>query len=246
MSNGVNVKVIKPPTPKVTFGTIFKPSKAFLHKTWLKQVTIALLIWISANLGVILLSVFLAIVEPVDYPSSAKLISTWLTPVNYWTIGLNLLWLVPTILLTPIYIRSIEYSVKAESGETMPEIYVKKGIFTITRNHVPFRTITNISSQAGIFDRLFGIGSVHIETAGYSGQDQRGPEENMEGIVFYEEVRDFILKELRKLTAPYVTTTEPVIEKKPVPVVHSVNDELLDTLQEIKGLLKEIRDTKQP
>ena len=245
MSNGVNVKVIKPPTPKVTFGTIFKPSKAFLHKSWLKQVTFAFLLWVGVNVGVILMSNFLSIVEPVDYPSSSQLISTWLTPINYWTIGLNLLWLVPTILLTPIYIRSIEYSVKAESGETMPEIYVKKGIFTITRNHVPFRTITNISSQAGIFDRLFGIGSVHIETAGYSGQDQRGPEENMEGIVFYEEVRDFILNELRKLTTPYVTTTEPVIEKKSTATVHSVNDELLGTLQEIKALLKDIRDKQQ-
>lgn len=245
MSNGVNVKVIKPPTPKVTFGTIFKPSKAFLHKTWLKQVTVAFLLWIGANAGLILMSNFLAIVEPVDYPSSAQLISTWLGPINYWTIALDLLWLVPAVLFTPIYIRSIEYSVKAESGETMPEIYVKKGIFTITRNHVPFRTITNISSQAGIFDRLFGIGSVHIETAGYSGQDQRGPEENMEGIVFYEEVRDFILNELRKLTLPYVTTTEPIFEKKPAYDIHTVNEKLLDTLQEIKALLTEIKDTKQ-
>jgi uncharacterized membrane protein YdbT with pleckstrin-like domain len=245
MSNGVNVKVIKPPTPKVTFGTIFKPSKAFLHKSWLKQVSVAVLIWISANLGVVFLSNFLSIVEPIDYPSSAQLLSTWLVPVNYWVLGIDLLWLVPTILLTPIYIRSIEYSVKAESGETMPEIYVKKGIFTITRNHVPFRTITNISSQAGIFDRMFGIGSVHIETAGKSGQDQSGPEENMEGIVFYEEVRDFILKELRKLTVPYVTTTEPMIENKPLPVPVSVNDELVGTLRDIKVLLKEIRDTKQ-
>jgi len=244
MSNGVNVKVIKPPTPKVTFGTIFKPSKSFLHKTWLKQVTVAFLVWIGTNAGVILMSNFLSIVEPVDYPSSAQLISKWLGPVNIWTIGLQLLWLVPAILITPIYIRSIEYSVKAESGETMPEIYVKKGIFTITRNHVPFRTITNISSHAGIFDRMFGIGSVHIETAGYSGQDQRGPEENMEGVVFYEEVRDFILKELRKLTEPYVTTTEPVFEKKPAHDRQTANEELLGILQEIRALLKDIRDSQ--
>ena len=241
MSNGVNVKVIKPPTPKVTFGTIFKPSKAFLHKTWLKQVTVALMVWIFANAGLYMMSYFLPIVEPVDFPSSSQLISDWLGPLNMWTIGLQLLWLVPSILITPIYIKSIEYSVKAESGETMPEIYVKKGIFTITRNHVPFRTITNISSHAGIFDRMFGIGSVHIETAGYSGQDQRGPEENMEGIVFYEELRDFILQELRKLTEPYVTTTEPIVRRKPISKSQTVNDELVDTLQEIRALLKDMR-----
>ncbi|NIO19455.1 MAG: PH domain-containing protein, partial [Candidatus Aenigmarchaeota archaeon] len=93
----------------------------------------------------------------------------------------------------------------------MPEIYVKKGLINITRKHVPFRTVTNISSRAGPFDRLFGIGTVEIETAGYSGPKSgafSGPEEKIEGIVFYEEVRDFILAELRKFRAPYTTTTE--------------------------------------
>ena len=128
---------------------------------------------------------------------------------------------------------------KAETGETMPEIYVKRGVFTITRKHVPFRTITNISSKAGLFDRLFGIGSVHIETAGYSGSNQTGPEVKLEGIVFYEEVRDFILNELRKFKAPYVIGTEvvPRIEE-PVPKTEGLDDEILITLREIRDILK--------
>jgi len=121
----------------------------------------------------------------------------------------------------------------------MPEIYVKRGVATITRKHVPFRTITNISSKAGIFDRLFNIGSVHIETAGYSGSHQAGPEVKLEGIVFYEEVRDFILNELRKFKAPYVTGTEvvPRIEE-PVPRTEGLDDEILITLREIRDILK--------
>ncbi len=121
----------------------------------------------------------------------------------------------------------------------MPEVYVKKGVLTITRKHVPFRTITNISSRAGPFDRLFGIGSVHIETAGYSGSQQRGPEVKLEGIVFYEEVRDFILNELRKFKAPYVTGTEVVHPiEEPVPRTEGLDDEILITLREIRDLLK--------
>jgi hypothetical protein len=47
------------------------------------------------------------------------------------------------------------------------------------------------------FDRLFGIGNVSIKTAGFSGANQVGPEEKLEGIMFHGEVRDFILAELR-------------------------------------------------
>jgi len=190
-------------------------------------------------LGFIGLSIIAASVEPENYPNAIQHINTWIGPVNFWTIALNLIWLIPVLIYTPFYIRSIEYSVKAETGETMPEVYVKKGIITITRKHVPFRTITNISSRAGPFDRLFGIGSVHIETAGYSGSKQKGPEIKVEGIVFYEEVRDFILNELRKLKTPYATGTEvayPVEE--PVPRIEGLDDEILITLREIRDILK--------
>ncbi len=34
----------------------------------------------------------------------------------------------------------------------MPEVYVKQGVVTVPQKHVPFRTITNISSKAGPFD----------------------------------------------------------------------------------------------
>ena len=239
MGKEVKGKVIKPPIGKVTSGKVFKPSKAFLHKERMKGITAAVAIWWGAILGLVLLSYFLAFAEPVDYPSAKLLINTWMGPLNYWMMVLNLIWLIPALIIQPFYVNSIEYSVKAESGETMPEIYVKRGIVTVTRKHVPFRTITNIASNAGPFDRLFGIGSVNIETAGFSGANQSGPEEKLEGIVFYEEVRDFILNELRKFRDPYVTGTEVVLPvEEPVPRGPGLDDEMLITLREIRDLLK--------
>lgn len=164
-------------------------------------------------------------------------------PINFWTIIPNLIWLIPALILYPYYFKSLEYSVKAKSGDTMPEIYSKRGILTITRKHIPFRTITNISSRAGPFDRFFNIGSVHIETAGYSGTNQSGPEEKISGIVFYEEVRDFILKELRKFKTPYTTGTEigyPIEE--PVPREEGLDDEILITLREIRDILRKTQN----
>jgi len=188
----VKEKVIKPPIKRITSGKIFKPSKAFLHKNLFQTVFLAVIFWLTVVLGFIGASFLGAVVEPESIPNAIQHINTWIIPVNFWAIVINLVWLIPVLIFIPFEFRSIEYSVKAETGETMPEIYVKRGVFTITRKHVPFRTITNISSRAGLFDRLFGIGSVHIETAGYSGSNQTGPEVKLESIVFYEEVQGTI------------------------------------------------------
>lgn len=245
MEKDIKEKVIKPPIKRVTSGKIFKPSKAFLHKNLLQPVVLAFTIWLIVFLGFIGASFIGAAVEPEDIPSAIQHINTWIVPVNFWTIVVNLVWLIPLLIYIPFEFRSIEYSVKAETGETMPEIYVKRGVVTVTRKHVPFRTITNISSKAGVFDRLFNIGSVHIETAGYSGSHQAGPEVKLEGIVFYEEVRDFILNELRKFKTPYVTGTEvvPRIEE-PVPATAGLDDEILITLREIRDILKNQKTQK--
>ena len=245
MEKDIKEKVIKPPIKRVTSGKIFKPSKAFLHKNLLQPIVLAITIWLIVIICFLGGSFIGAVVEPEDIPSAIQHINTWIVPISFWPIIINLVWLIPLLIYIPFEFRSIEYSVKAETGETMPEIYVKRGVITVSRKHVPFRTITNISSKAGVFDRLFNIGSVHIETAGYSGSHQTGPEVKLEGIVFYEEVRDFILNELRKFKAPYVTGTEvvPRIEE-PVPRTEGLDDEILITLREIRDLLKNQKPQK--
>lgn len=166
----------------------------------------------------------------------------WLT-LNVWYLIITAIWLIPALIIVPIYLRSIEYSVISEEGTTSREIFVKKGIINITRKHVPFRTITNISSRAGLFDRLFGIGAIEIETAGYSGTTQSA-EEKLEGITFYEELRDFILRELRKFKDPYVTGTEIVhpVEQPFSQSDESIEDEILLVLREIRDLLRKERE----
>jgi membrane protein YdbS with pleckstrin-like domain len=230
-------KVIRPPVKQITSGKTFKPSQKYMHKMLAQSVLTFTLIWLSI-IGSLIFTAYMVALDPAN-PSATQIINDYWLPTNLWTIITNLFWFIPAIVLTPPYVKSIEYSVKAESGDTMPEIYSKRGIFTITRRHVPFRTITNISSTAGPLDRLFKIGSVHIETAGYSGASQKGPEETLSGIVFYEEVRDFILVELRKFKEPYVTGTEVVYPKEEsVPRMPGLDDEILTTLREIRDILR--------
>ncbi|MFQ6125456.1 MAG: PH domain-containing protein [Candidatus Heimdallarchaeota archaeon] len=170
----------------------------------------------------------------------AELEKYWM-PVNQVVWIIHLIWLIPLVILSILYVNRIEYSVITETGEAMPEIYVKKGLLNITRKHVPFRTITNISSRAGPFDRLFGIGTIEIETAGFSGQKSGafgGPEEKIEGVVFYEEVRDFILTELRRYRTPYTTATEVVQPHEAVQRRTESDAEIIRTLREIRDILK--------
>lgn len=239
MSKGIETKIIKPPIQKVVSGKIFKPDRAYLHKLWAKNTAIGVTIWLGTLLATYLFIRGFYVIDPAEFGSALATMEVWMPIMSRWLIYGNLIWLIPALVMTPIYINSIEYSVISESGETMPEIYVKKGIITVTRKHVPFRTITNIASKIGPFDRLFGVGNVSIETAGYSGSSQQGPEEKLEGIIFHEEVRDFILRELRKFRTPFTTTTEPDGKlEEPVPRGPGLDDEMLITLREIRDLLK--------
>ena len=138
----------------------------------------------------------------------------------------------------------------------MPEIYTKRGIITITKRHVPFRTVVHVETRRGIFDRIMGIGNVLIETAGGStgGHPPSGllallvlklgigskSEERVEGIRFHQELRDFILREMRDLGS--------------TPSVHEHIDygkgrkriftnQTLEAFKEVRDALKETRGT---
>jgi hypothetical protein len=130
--------------------------------------------------------------------------------IVYWT--LTPFWLIPAIIWATLYVRSIEYGVAGWAGEAMPDIYQRKGIVTKVKKHTPLRNITYVRSRAGPFDRLFGIGSVIVETAGEEGSFQptgvitlilsalisrSSRETNIGGITFYEEIEGFIVRELR-------------------------------------------------
>ncbi|MBD3157593.1 MAG: PH domain-containing protein [Candidatus Lokiarchaeota archaeon] len=233
--------VIKPPLKRATSGKTFTPSSKFRNKLLTLAVSAAIALWALVILSWMGIA-YMVSTDPSENINYALYMQQWFIPANLYFWIFNLIWLIPAVIAIPLYVNSIEYSVMSESGEATPEIYVKKGIVNITRKHVPFRTITNISSRVGPIDRLFNIGNIEIQTAGFSGpKSSGGPEEKIEGIVFYEELRDYILHELRKLKAPYTTGTE-VVTRETEPL-----EELKGTRQqEMILLLREIRDSVAP
>jgi membrane protein YdbS with pleckstrin-like domain len=238
--------VIKPPMEDVTAGRIFKPDKRFYYKEWFGWIIVAVILWLIC-FGFLLLGAFIYMEDntsPWNWTVFYLIVVDVFPTLNLWFVVSMVFWWLPVAIAIPLYIRNIRYSVISKKGDRMPEIFVQKGLLNITKKHVPFRTITNISSRAGPVDRLFGIGTVEIQTAGFSGgpSGQGGPEEKIEGVVFYEEVRDYILQELRKFRDPYVTTTEVVLPREEdVPrLEESLDDEILITLREIRDVLGRI------
>jgi len=228
-----------PAMEKISSGKTFKPSKALRNKYWFIAILIAVGTWFMVIGSFYGLSYLISMDEGWNH---ATYIAQYLSVVNYWTVIFELVWFVPALIVIPVYINSIEYSVISETGEASPEVYVRKGIINITKKHVPFRTITNISSRAGIVDRLFRIGNVEIQTAGYSGGPggQAGPEEKLEGIMAYEKLADFVLGELRKFREPYTIGTEVVLpQKDSMPRMSgSLDNEILSAIEDIREILR--------
>ena len=111
---------------------------------------------------------------------------------------INLVWLIPVLLVIPPYYRSLQYEIHDD------EIIVRAGVITKTVKHIPFRTVTNLEVKQGPFDRLFGIGTLNIQTAGMGGTS--AAEESLGGLRNFQEVYDQVAAELRRYRAALAPT----------------------------------------
>jgi len=246
-------RVIRPPIEQITSGRVFKPTYAFIAKKMLKIGIIVVLIWVgiwALFLGLgnpIINEILLAISQPLEI----LVFLGWET-INLIYLGATLLVFTIGTTFVTIYVRRIEYSAIGWTGNSMPEIYTKRGIINITKRHVPFRTITHVQTRRGVFDRLMGIGTVRIETAGGSaGPPPSGllplifqklgggdkSEERVEGIRFHEELRDYILREMRHIgSSPSVhKDRKRIFTRQTLEAFKEVRDALKASQETVRG-----------
>jgi membrane protein YdbS with pleckstrin-like domain len=150
-----------------------------------------------------------------------------------------------SLLYIPIYVNSLVYAVGTESGET-EEIYQKRGIITKTETHTPLRNVTYASTNVGLFDRLFSIGSVSIQTAGGEGgaapagligllllRFRSGESLQIAGIHFYDKLHKHIVRCIREVgESPTIEPSKTMVSSK-----HGIRS------KEALELLHEIRET---
>jgi uncharacterized membrane protein YdbT with pleckstrin-like domain len=115
-------------------------------------------------------------------------------------------WILALVLVAPYY-HSLSYEIQDD------EVIVHVGVVTHSVKHVPYRTVTNITVRRDVLDRwFFGLGSLHIQTAGMSGQS--GAEEKLVGLSNVQEVYDLVVTQLRRFRggmAPTAAEVEPSV-----------------------------------
>ncbi|MHA2329000.1 MAG: PH domain-containing protein [Candidatus Hodarchaeales archaeon] len=212
-------------------GKSFYPLSAFRNKLILVTYTVLLVMAICAILfGWLLL--FFGQTDPGD---------EFLYFLRYGGPSVLVIYLFIITMLFPIIALMADYYtnvMKFTIDET--EVIVKKGLINKQVKHIPFRTIANVSSRYGPYDRLLGLGTVEIETAGKSGQ-QTGPEAKIEGIPNFNAVGDYILTKLRQFRTQYATTTEVAAEAPQLPPLplaeQDFHRQMLTEIREIKERL---------
>lgn len=182
---------------------VIHPLMKFLFKLWLDIISVGII--------VIVLIYF----------------SHWALLDNLLVFSIIVLIMIALMVIAFAYTKTMEFQIFSN------EVVVKKGVINRTEKHVPYRTVTNISTRFGFYDKIFGIGTVEIETAGKAGR-QSGPEEKIEGISNFVDIRNTVLEELRKFRSQYTTATEPDLTRSEDEITTSI----LNELKSIKTLLE--------
>jgi len=141
----------------------------------------------------------------------------------------TVVWILALLLAGPYY-SSLSYEVQDD------EVIVRVGIITHSVKHVPYRTVTNITVSRDILDRwFFGLGSLHIQTAGMSGKS--GAEEKLVGLPNVQEVYEMVVTELRRFRGGMAPTAAEV-EPGPLQASDETLTAILGEVRAIRGALE--------
>jgi uncharacterized membrane protein YdbT with pleckstrin-like domain len=195
-----------------------KPDKKLITKQWLTLFTISLLILIAA----LILQILIPLKKNV-YPEEVSII-VW--PIAFGVILLMWLISVPLIIL---WIKNLHYFIEDD------RVTIYKGILTKQQQNIPYRAITDFVLRRSLYDRLFGIGAIRIQTAGQS-HNGTGYEGQLSGLVNWEDLHQELRKQLRSIN--YKTEPTTVGTESSKPLTGDKTDLILEELRAIRKALE--------
>jgi uncharacterized membrane protein YdbT with pleckstrin-like domain len=139
--------------------------------------------------------------------------------------------LIVQLLIGPYY-RSLRYEIQDD------EVVVNAGIWTKSVKHVPYRTVTNMQVKRDVVDRLLGLGTLNIQTAGMSGQT--GAEEQLVGLSNVQEVYESVANELRRFRGGMAPTQADV----EVESAASLPRDLGEILAEVRAIRRSLEERR--
>ena len=134
---------------------------------------------------------------------------------------ISVMWIV-SLPLIHLWIKNLSYFIRDD------RITIQSGILTKKEKNIPYRSITDFVLVRGPFDRILGIGTIKVQTAG---QSTEGYEGNLSGLLDYKLLHADLREKLKFLhpISESATTSEPI--KQPN---DSVLIQILEELKEIR------------
>ena len=142
------------------------------------------------------------------------------------------LWLVIMILVAiwiPAAFKALEYTIDDDGVKMKGGVVWKKYVT------VPYSKITNVDITRGPLQRLFNIGTIHVQTAGAAGKQGEKAELKLAGIRDLEKVREVIIENIKDLNYP----VSGRLKKELLSGGETVSKDILNELRDIKDILKE-------
>ncbi len=168
---------------------------------------------------------------------------SWIAPISIYvllfesefalSLGLLLIPLLVSKVFVVYWIQRYYESVTYLLTES--EIVVTQGVWFRSKSIVPYNRVTNVEIHQGPVSRRFNVGTVSIQTAGYSKPSSsigRGAEAEIIYIENFEELKDIIRSFLGK-TRPVAVEAE----KETVPT-GNIDNQILDELKKIRRALE--------
>jgi len=141
-------------------------------------------------------------------------------------------WLVIMILVAiwiPAAFKALEYTIDDDGVKMSGGVVWKKYVT------VPYSKITNVDITRGPLQRLYNIGTIHVQTAGAAGKQGEKAELKLAGIRDLEKVREVIIENIKDLNYPGSGRMKKEISSGD----ETVSKDILNELRDIKDILRE-------
>jgi len=192
-----------------------KPDKKLVTKQWGILLVLSFL--------VILIALLFQLLLPLSDDVTSEEVSALVWPIAGGVIFVLLVIVGPILV---IWVKNLSYIIGEE------KITIHKGILTKVQKNIPYRAITDFVVNRSIFDRILGIASIRIQTAGQS-QTPTGYEGNIVGIVDWKRLHQTLRDRLKRLhpVSEALATREPTSSA-------TERDLLVQILNELKAVRK--------
>jgi uncharacterized membrane protein YdbT with pleckstrin-like domain len=150
---------------------------------------------------------------------SVALLFRWLLPLSdevtanevsaiVWPVACGIIFVLLFIIgpILVIWVKNLSYLIGDD------RITIHKGILTKVQKNIPYRAITDFIVNRSVFDRVLGIASIRIQTAGQH-QTPTGYEGNIAGMADWQGLHRELQDRLKRLhpLSEALTTREPLM-----------------------------------